>query len=103
MFGTSRPRGVAAAMPRSTKCLKTISPEAASKVALTSGVRRAARHIAFATTNSGETSACHGLVGPKALDELDRAAHVDGQELGDVRGGERARHHRLGRHATHAA
>ena len=34
--------------------------------------------------------------------QLHRRGHVDGQELGDVRGGERRGHHRRGRVLTHA-
>ena len=60
MFGTIRPRGVAAAMPRFMKCLTWISavsvPSALStQVALTLGLRAAAQMTAFARISSGET------------------------------------------------
>ena len=54
MFGTTSPRGVAAAMPRLTECLSTISWAASSQLELSSGVRRRARQTALAMINSGE-------------------------------------------------
>ena len=55
MFGTSSPRGVAAAMPRLTTCLITISPASPSQLELSSGVRRMACSTALITINSGVT------------------------------------------------
>ena len=55
MLGTTRPRGVAAAIPRLTPDLNTTSPAASSQVALISSVRRIARQTALATTSSGDT------------------------------------------------
>ena len=55
MFGTISPRGVAAAMPRLTEPLSTISWAASSHAALMIGVRRAASVTAFATISSGDT------------------------------------------------
>ena len=54
-FGTSRPRGVAAAIPRWTACFTTMSPASPSQVALICGCRRTARSNDFATSSSGET------------------------------------------------
>ncbi len=55
MLGTTRPRGVAAAMPRFTSPCSTISSVASSKLELISGLRAIARQAALANTSSGET------------------------------------------------
>ena len=55
MFGTSSPRGVAAAIPRLIEPLITISPAASSQLEFSSGVLDSARHTALATINSGDT------------------------------------------------
>ena len=54
-FGTTRPRSVAAAMPRFTWPKRTISWASSSQREFTSGVRPAAMQSAFATTVSGVT------------------------------------------------
>ena len=55
MFGTIRPRSVAAAMPRLTYSLTTISFVDADQVELTIGCRAIAIIAALATSSSGET------------------------------------------------
>ena len=55
MFGTTSPRGVAAAMPRLTEDFSTISCAASSQAELSSGVFCSARQTALAMTNSGDS------------------------------------------------
>ena len=58
---------------------------------------------ALATSSSGLTlTSWNSRSMLQPLDELHRAGHVDGDELGDVRGGERRGDHRLGGHLAHA-
>ena len=102
MLGTTSPRSVAAAMPRLTDFLSTISCAASSHRALSSGVRRIARQIALATISVGETlSPANAGLALSVADQIDRARHVERHPLGDVRGGERRPDHRLGGHLAH--
>ena len=68
MFGTIRPRGVAAAMPKFTKLCTMIS--SAVKVELTIGLRRIAQIIALAMIRSGVT-----LTPAKSVETLRRLTY----------------------------
>ena len=68
-----------------------------------SGLRLIATSSALATSSSGLTrSPAMSLSGLELLDQLHRARHVDRDELGDVRRGERGADHRLGGRLAHA-
>ena len=90
-------------MPRLTYSLTTISLVAPDQVELTIGCRLTASSTAFATSSSGETRTSRQLAAAlEPVQRLHRPGHVDREELGDVRRGERRRDHVLGGQLAHA-
>ena len=81
MFGTTSPRGVAAAKPKFTKWCTMISVSV--HVEFTVGLRRTAHIIAFAMTSSGETlmPAKSGLALSRATNSIVRVASTSTKTL----------------------